>query len=106
MKLQHLKEKRREARLNMNRARHRASLLTSALCRSRGKYLEAKDEYQALDRKIAEQYVVECPKSESKDSKSKRTNGDSINLDDLTADQIAELKLRIEQEIKEVDEEE
>lgn len=100
MELHHLKQKKEETRLRMKRLYHKWKLLSNALCSVRGEYLELKEEFNRLDREIAEHYVqtIEGPGSESKSNK--KVNGDSINLDNLTADQIAMLKARIEQEME------
>lgn len=95
----HLKQKRREAKERVRRFNRRCQILTSLLCRARGEYLDAKDEFESLDREIAEQHIQYVQaKAETKTKGSGKVNRSSINLDDLTTDQIAMLKARLEQE--------
>lgn len=94
--MKELLKQREAARGRMNRAYKVRQDVLGKLAQLNAEYEKARQEFQALDRQIAEQNVrVLEPATKKKGKKKEQSPVDKI--DNMTADQLARLKARLEQ---------
>jgi len=94
-KIEELERARAAARGRMNRAEKVRQVTLAKLCRLNAEYHHAREEYRSLDRRIANEAIEELPPPRK--GKGPRPEGIKSELDNLSADQIAMLKARIDQ---------
>jgi len=101
MDLTHLKREKEEARLKMKRANKKRHLMQAILCKLNAEYTDAKTQFQRADRELAEHNKTVVPSLGEPKRKKKEKE---LNVDDLSMEQVAMLKARIEEMEEEANE--